>query len=145
MTTPLEYLERHPENPCATPAASSWGYNGYHEHWLSDKNDWVYRHLHKAAERMVELGQGYPHASGLEERALNQAARELLLAQASDWAFIMHAGTMVEYAVKRTNDHLVRFNRLYEEIRKSTIDESWLEGIEAKDNIFPYLDFRIYS
>ncbi len=145
LTTPAEYLKRHPKNPCATPAASSWGHNGYHEHWLSDKNDWVYRHLHKAAGRMVELAQTYLHASGLQERALNQAARELLLAQASDWAFIMYAGTMVEYAVKRTRDHLVRFTCLYKNIRRGRINEEWLADIESKDNIFPDIDYRVYS
>lgn len=145
LTTPAEYLKQHPVNPCATPAASSWGYNGYHEHWLSDKNDWVYRHLHKAAGRMVELAQKYPNASGLQERALNQAARELLLAQASDWAFIMYAGTMVDYAVKCTRDHLIRFTRLYKTVRKGKVDETWLADIESKDNIFPDIDYRVYS
>ena len=145
LITPAEYLKRHPENACATPAASSWGHKGYHEHWMSNKNDWIYRHLHKAAERMVALAQNYPEASGLQERALNQAARELLLAQASDWAFIMFAGTMVEYAVKRTNDHLLRFNRLYDEIRRGRINEPRLAEIEAYDNIFPHLNFRVYQ
>ena len=144
-TTPAEYLKLHPKNPCATPAASSWGHNGYHEHWLSEKNDWVYRHLRKAAERMVELAQKYPKASRLEERALNQAARELLLAQASDWAFIMYAGTMVDYAIKRTRDHLIRFTLLYKTIRKGTIDKKWLTDIESKDNIFPHIDYRVYA
>ncbi len=145
LITPREYLKRHPENPCATPAASSWGFEGYHLHWLSDKNDWIYRHLHKAAERMVELAQQHPQASGLEQRALNQAARELLLAQSSDWAFILFAGTMVDYAVKRTRDHLVRFNRLYEEIGKGRINKTWLADIESKDNLFPRIDYRVYS
>jgi len=145
LITPAEYLKLHPRNPCATPSASSWGYNGYHEHWLSGKNDWVYRHLRKAAERMVELAQKYPQATGLEERALNQAARELLLAQASDWAFIMYAETMVEYAVKRTKDHLLRFTHLYQTIRKGSIDKSWLSDIESKDNIFSNIDYRVYT
>jgi len=145
LITPAEYLKRHPKNPCATPSASSWGYNGYHEHWLSDKSDWIYRHLHKAAGRMVELAQKYPQASGLAERALNQAARELLLAQSSDWAFIMHAGTMVDYAVKRTKDHLVRFTRLYKDIRKGKINKNWLADIESKDNLFPHIDYRVYA
>ena len=57
----------------------------------------------------------------------------------------MYAGTMVDYAVKRTKDHLARFTRLYEDMRKGTIDENWLAGIEAKDNIFPHMDYRVYS
>ncbi len=145
LITPGEYLKRYPENPCATPAASSWGLKGYHEHWMSKANDWIYRHLHKAAERMVELAQTHPRAAGLEQRALNQAARELLLAQASDWAFIMFAGTMVDYAVKRTQDHLARFTRLYNDIQGGTLDDPWLTLIEVKDNIFPHLDYRVYS
>ena len=96
------------------------------------------------AGRMVEMAKKYPEASGLEKRALNQAARELLLAQASDWAFIMYAGTMVDYAVKRTRDHLIRFTRLYRDIRKGKIDETWLADIESKDNIFPHIDYRVY-
>ena len=94
---------------------------------------------------MVELAQKYPQATGLEQRALNQAARELLLAQASDWAFIMYAETMVEYAVKRTKDHLLRFTLLYKTIRKGNIDETWLADIESKDNIFPDIDYRVYA
>ena len=94
---------------------------------------------------MVELAQKYPNATGLQQRALNQAARELLLAQASDWAFIMYTGTMVEYAVKRTKDHLLRFTHLYRTIRKGNIDETWLADIESKDNIFPDVDYRVYS
>ncbi len=145
LITPSEYLERFPKNQVATPSASSWGYKGFHEHWMDEKNDWVYRHLHKAANRMVELAQKHKHALGLERRALNQAARELLLAQSSDWAFIMFAGTMVEYAVKRTKDHLHRFNRLYDEIQRGAIDELWLTDIESKDNLFPNINYRVYA
>ena len=112
---------------------------------MDEKNDWVYRHLHKAADRMVELAQKHEHSEGLELRALNQAARELLLAQSSDWAFIMFAGTMVEYAVKRTKDHLHRFNRLYDEIQRGAIDELWLTDIESKDNLFPNINYHVYA
>ena len=36
----------------------------------------------------------------LEQRALNQLARECLLACSSDWPFIMTMGTMAPYAVR---------------------------------------------
>ncbi|MCF8719534.1 glycoside hydrolase family 57 protein [Nitrospina gracilis] len=144
LTTPGLHLGRFPKNQVVQPCMSSWGYKGYHEHWMSGENDWIYRHLHKAAERMVELAEKHPNAHGTMERALNQAARELLLAQASDWAFIMFAGTMVEYAVKRTKDHLVRFNKLYEDINRHHIDEVWLKDLELRDNAFPFVDYRAY-
>ncbi|MGQ3685968.1 MAG: glycoside hydrolase family 57 protein [Candidatus Loosdrechtia sp.] len=147
LITLLEYLERYPVNQISTPSASSWGYKGYNEYWQNENNDWIYKHLHKAAERMVELAKTYPHANGntLQKRALNQAARELLLSQGSDWAFIMSAGKMTEYATKRIKEHLSRFTRLYEDIRANAIDDVWLSDIENKDNIFPDIDYHIYQ
>jgi 1,4-alpha-glucan branching enzyme len=78
-------------------------------------------------------------------RGLKQAGRELVLAQSSDWAFIMKTGTMVEYAVKRTKDHLYRFTRLYEQLLSGNLDFEWLKDIEDKDNIFPNLNYRNFS
>jgi len=143
MTTLGEYLQNHPTQQVATPAQSSWGYKGYHEFWLNESNSWIYPHLHKAIEKMTELAQRNPE-SELELRALNQAGRELLLAQSSDWAFIMHTGTMVDYAVKRTKNHLLRFNRLYEEIKNGDINGDWLLKLEIMDNIFPDFDYQVY-
>ncbi|MEX2145627.1 MAG: 1,4-alpha-glucan branching protein domain-containing protein [Candidatus Rokuibacteriota bacterium] len=143
--TPSEYLARHPTNQVATPSASSWGYKGYHEVWLNGSNDWVYRHVHTMGERMVELAHRHPDAQGLRRRALDQAARELLLAQASDWTFIMKTATTTPYAVGRLCDHVNRFNHLYESLLAGTISEPWLAELEARDNIFPQLDYRIYT
>lgn len=94
---------------------------------------------------MVELAQSNPQPSDLTRRALNQAARELLLVQSSDWAFIMKTGTMVEYAHQRTRTHVLNFNHLYEQIKHNTIDEPWLSEIEQRHNLFPNLDYRIYA
>jgi 1,4-alpha-glucan branching enzyme len=143
--TPGDYLRRHPTNQVATPAASSWGRGGYNEYWLNESNAWVYRHLHAAAERMIELARRFPNADGPAERALNQAARELLLAQSSDWAFIMTTGTMVPYAERRTNEHILRFNRIYDGLLAGNLDGEWLRDVESKDNIFPDVDYRIYA
>jgi 1,4-alpha-glucan branching enzyme len=139
--TPSEYLDRHPTNQVVEPSASSWGHNGYFEVWLNGTNDWIYRHLHHASRRMEALA-GRDSAPGtLQHRATTQALRELLLAQASDWAFIMKTGTMVPYALKRTTDHLLRFLRLADQLEAGTIDDSWLRDIEARDTCFPHLDF----
>jgi 1,4-alpha-glucan branching enzyme len=142
--TPLEYLERHPRNQVSTPSFSSWGYKGYAEYWLEGSNDWIYRHLEHAADGMVELATQHRNANGLLERALNQAARELLLAQSSDWAFIMKTGTTVPYAVKRTRDHLLRFADLAAMIRAGAINEGTLHDLEQRDNVFPAIDYRAY-
>ncbi len=143
--TPMEYLEEYPRNQVLTPTMSSWGYNGYSEVWLNGSNHWVYRHLHEAASRMVKAATANPDADGVRRRALNQMARELLLAQSSDWAFIMKTGTHTSYAVKRTVGHLERFTRLWEALEKNLIDTGYLDGIESMDNIFPDADYHIYS
>jgi 1,4-alpha-glucan branching enzyme len=144
LITPSDYLERFPGNQVARPCTSSWGNKGYHEVWLCQANDWIYRHLHLAGARMIELADSHPEANGLLGRALNQAARELLLAQSSDWAFIMSTGTMVSYAVMRTKSHLLNFLRLYDEIKNRCIDEGWLGWLEQKNNLFPEIDYRVY-
>ena len=80
----------------------------------------------------------------LQVRALNQAARELLLAQSSDWLFIITNNTMVDYAHRRIKDHIGRFTRLYNELNSGKIDRKFLTEIEEKDSVFPDIDYRIY-
>ncbi len=142
--TPSEYLAENPSLQILQPEMSSWGDKGYHEVWLNGANDWIYRHLHKAAERMIELARKHPSAHGVQERALNQAARELYLAQSSDWAFLMTVGTATSYANKRTRDHLSRFQTLYDQIQCHSVDEGFLAEVERRDTIFPHIDYRIF-
>ncbi len=72
-------------------------------------------------------------------------ARELLLAQSSDWAFLMKTGTAREYAEKRTKDHLLRFTRLYELAAGGRRDEALLAACENRDNLFPHLNWHYYA
>jgi len=144
-TTPSAYLAEYPANQVAVPCHSSWGAGGYGEFWCNGTNSWVYRHLHAMGERMNELAHRYATADDLQRRALNQAARELMLAQSSDWAFIMKTGTTVPYATKRTNDHITRFTRLYDGLTGEGIDPVFLAEVERRDNIFPDIDYRIYA
>jgi len=145
MITVPEYLDKFPKNQVCQPSLSSWGHKGYCEVWLEGSNDWIYPHLHELADRMVELARANPDPNPVRRRALNQAARELLLAQASDWAFIMKTGTMVEYAVQRTQTHVLNFNHLYEQLKHDSVDESWLAEIERRNNLFPNIDYRVYA
>ena len=152
LVTPQEYLRRHPTHQLAAPSASSWGEGGYWRMWLNEANEWIYPHLQLAQERMTELARAADRASlvsptappGLQERALKQAARELLLAQASDWPFILRTGTSPDYARNRVKSHLLRFTRLYEELTRGNLDQAWLAKVEFADNLFPDLDYRYW-
>ncbi|MFH1076264.1 MAG: 1,4-alpha-glucan branching protein domain-containing protein [Pseudomonadota bacterium] len=147
MSTPLDYLAQYPASVTAVPAGSSWGENGYYGFWLTEENDWIYPHLHQTSRRMKQLVQSFsgtsPHP--LTVRALNQAARSLLLAQSSDWAFIMKTGTTVDYAHKKIKDQLARFYYLDDAIFHDRIDPRKLAALEVMDNIFPetinYMNF----
>ncbi len=160
LVTPEEYLRRYPTHQVAAPAASSWGEEGYYRVWLNGENEWIYPHLHVAQERMTELARRWqdPASSALRTpaqplasrcpqphpRALKQAARELLLAQASDWPFILTTGTSPGYARQRVETHLLRFMRLYEQLSNGAVDEPWLAELEAKDNLFPDVDYSYW-
>ncbi|MEZ0255799.1 MAG: glycoside hydrolase family 57 protein, partial [Chthoniobacter sp.] len=110
FTTPTRYLAENQTLQLVVPSPSSWGNRGYWEVWLDESNAWIYPHLHAASRRMTELSRLFKARENLSElldRTLSQMARELLLAQSSDWAFLMKTGTARNYAGKRTKDHLL--------------------------------------
>ena len=93
LATPAEYLRENTVNAVAEPSPSSLGRRRLLERLARRRNDWIYRHVHRAEARMHRARP--PRKDGADDctrRALNQAARELLLAQSSDWAFIMKTG-----------------------------------------------------
>ena len=96
---------------------------------------------------MTALANDFPKPSPLEERALKQAARELLLAQSSDWPFILRTGTNPEYAQRRAKEHLLRFISLHEQLRSLNLrmDDEWISKIESTDNLFPEIDYRNFQ
>jgi 1,4-alpha-glucan branching enzyme len=163
LSAPNEYLAVNPTQQISEPATSTWGENGYFEVWLNPTNAWIYPQLHIAAQRMSEIarqyvsavaGQALPLPNGkatggaparqFADRVLKQLVRELLLAQSSDWAFLMKTGTAREYATKRTTDHLSRFDRLHDQLAKNRIDEEFLRDCEKRDNLFPNVNWRYY-
>lgn len=142
--TPSQYLEENPLVQCSMPTPSSWGENGDFSVWLNPSNDWIVRELHRCAESMIELAKSFQNPSRIQKRVLNQASRELMLAEASDWSFIINSNTSVLYATNRVKTHVGRFDRLYREIIYNSIDEEWLTQIEQIDNIFLDIDYSVY-
>ena len=52
--------------------------------------------------------------------------------------------TAKEYASKRSMEHLLRFNRLSDELAKNRVDKEFLPDCERRDNLFPNLNWRYY-
>jgi 1,4-alpha-glucan branching enzyme len=145
LTTPSDYLRDNPVLQVVQPTASSWGNKGYSEVWLDPSNAWIYPHLHEAARRMIRSARKHAKTrTRWKKDTLQQMARELLLAQSSDWAFLMRTGTAGNYAARRTKDHILRFNRLYEILQNGRPDEDFLAACRERDNIFPDLEWRYY-
>jgi 1,4-alpha-glucan branching enzyme len=143
---PAGYLYK--QNPASfqtvVPEFSSWGVNGYAEMWLDASNDWMYRHSVRALERMIEIADRFPDDTGLKERALNQAAREILLVQSSDWAGMLYRQEHAEYARNQIEGSLRNFTTIYESLGSNYISTEWLTSLERRHNIFPAINYRIF-
>lgn len=173
--TPGDFLDSGLPIQIQQPIASSWGEAGYYKVWLNENNSWMYPYQHDAERKMTEManrfGKSEPPASaggddvdigstsgpptnagGSNTRILNQMARELLLAESSDWAFQIYQGTTVEYSTRRFQSHIQRFDllaKMLEQLmtpdsRLQTEDLDLLTEIESRDNIFQEIDYRIY-
>ena len=144
--TPTEYLCKQDPGTfqTLTPEFSSWGPNGYAETWLDASNDWMYRHTMRALERMVEIAERFPDNTGLKERALNQAAREILLALSSDWSKMLYKQESADYARTCIESSLRNFTTIYEALGSNYISTEWLTHLERKNNIFPNINYRVF-
>lgn len=148
LTTAYEYLEKHPPTEAISLPESSWGLGGGHWTWLNPDTEWMWPLIHNAERTMEELVDLYPDAQGRLRDVLNQAARELLLLQSSDWPFLISTGQARDYAYGRFQQHLARFNHLVSIARRgglSSEDEEFLAEVAEADNPFPDIDYRVFE
>jgi 1,4-alpha-glucan branching enzyme len=140
LTTLRDTLSRGASLQLCQPSPSSWGQGGYHNYWLNDSNAWVIPEWNRASRAMVQrVSRGV--GSEWAKELLNQAGRELLLAQSSDWSFILRAGTTTELARERIERHLGRFWQLLGAIDgEEELPEGWLEAVRAEDALFPLIN-----
>jgi 1,4-alpha-glucan branching enzyme len=145
LITPGEFLEQNPTQQVTEPATSSWGVQGFLDVWLDQKCGWIYPHLFTANTRMTTLVKSRGReVTADDDRVLRQLARELLLAQSSDWAFLIRNGTAKDYATKRVSDHLSRFQKLADQMENDNVDAEFLVQCEERDNLFRNLNWRVF-
>jgi 1,4-alpha-glucan branching enzyme len=145
--SPGEYLYDQDGSRLETviPSFSSSGAGGYAETWIDSSNDWIYRHIEHAIERMTELAERFPNESGIKERALNQAARELLLAQDSYLPKRLYYQENTDYNTNEIENDLRNFTTIYESLGSSHISTEWLTKLERFHHIFPHINYRIFK
>ena len=88
---------------------------------------------------------GHEHNSHLAKRALDQAARELLLLESSDWPFLVTTGQAKDYAIERFNTHHERFKTLADMLKSGQYEEAKIAEIENTDNCFPDINPEHFS
>ncbi len=145
LVSPGDVLETAGSLAEARPHASSWGRGGFFEVWLNDRNQWFWPYLHEMEERMEAHAAAHPHPDATTRDTLDQMARELLLAQSSDWLFIVTMETSTWYAEKRFRDHVHRFFALEGQLSGTPPHEDDVARWRRQDLLFPHLDFRLWA
>ncbi len=125
----------------AMPNSGTWLDGGFAARWLNCSNDWVISTLSVEARHFYQMVKLHGHDPRFLE-PLNQALRELLLAQASDWPLLLSTGQYVNTARKKLRNHLVAFNKLYEDAQEGRVDLESLRNLEQRTSIFADLDYR---
>ncbi len=156
LTTGAAFLDAHRPTEVIALPEGSWGEGGHHFIWLNQDNAWTWKHVY-AAERALpalleEASEARLAADPTLERVLEQAARELLVLQASDWQFLISTVAARDYAELRIARHAEDFQRLAEIARRllesrgqgssalTPEDEAFVSTMEARDRLFPDLD-----
>lgn len=137
------------------PIFSSWGEGGFGEVWMNDDVAFQYPMFFRMRKMMDELksriskvarkasgnvaGNARCSKNAIAKRFLAQMARELVLFQASDWAFMIHNNSAADYARARLNGHYENVCALYRETVKSNPDMRLLKKLEQKNNLFPWI------
>ena len=136
------HLRRHPSRAAIRMPAGSWGANGDFTMWLSDQTAWTWERLWPLEERFWDAA---PAALASDETRfiLAQAARELLLAQSSDWQFIISTGAAADYGERRFREHCSDTEELVDALvgrlarRRSSAAHRRAAELAERDALFP--------
>jgi len=143
LITASEYLDRHPPQEVLALPESSWGLGGGHWTWNNPETHWMWEPTHEAERWFSRIAQQKAQTAGEDEEVvLNQAARELLLLESSDWSFLVTTGQAREYAVQRFTQHVERFEELIASVEAGQADRALAEELWELDRVFPEVDFR---
>lgn len=148
LTTAGRFLEQYPPVEQVSLPEGSWGQGGGHWVWLNSWTTWTWERVAECESEMEELASRHAASSDpTMVRLLRQAARELLLLQASDWQFLMTTWSARDYAEARVATHYENFKRLAEAARALAARGSLgggelelLERLERDDGPFPGVD-----
>lgn len=144
LVTAAEHLETHPPQEILHLPEGSWGAGGTHFTWNNVEVNWMWTPIHEAEARLTRLANR--HRNDWEQHplreALNQAARELLLAESSDWPFLVTTGQARNYAIQRFSQHMERFRELCDSVENAQPGAALAARYWELDKLFPTIDYR---
>jgi 1,4-alpha-glucan branching enzyme len=147
VTTAGDYIAQHPPAVVLNLPESSWGEGGGHFVWDNADTRWMWPIIHAAEARIERLADRCAAAAGPLREVADQAAREALLLQSSDWPFLITTGQARDYAIERFRTHVARFDRLCDLAESGPPAEEAVrlarEYYEL-DNIFPDIDLTLF-
>jgi 1,4-alpha-glucan branching enzyme len=113
LRTAEEALYHHAPDKVMRMPEGSWGEKGNHSVWINERNRWYWEMEYRAEGRMLKLLYDLPWKTNPTIKSLlEKCARQLLLLQGSDWAFVIHSYGAVDYGIQRISGHATRFDRL---------------------------------
>jgi len=145
VTTCDKECEEQYELEKFVPYYASLSGAGYGENLLSSKNCWMMRYVRKASERMIDLSDRFTNDTGLKTRLLNLGAKELMIAQSSNLPKMINHSEFPEYAEQRFKESINSFTAVFDSLGSNTVSTEWLTTLEAKDSIFAWMNYRVFS
>jgi 1,4-alpha-glucan branching enzyme len=147
LTTASDFVEEYPPDKVIHLPEGSWGAGGGHFTWDNNETRWMWEPIHDAEARMQWLANEYKNRwkDANLRGVLNQAARELLLLESSDWPFLVTTGQARQYAVQRFSQHLERFLSLAESVERGAPDGDLAARLWERDRLFPNIDYRWWA
>ena len=119
------------------PAFSSWGEGGFGSVWINSETEGYYPMSYKM-RAMINHLKGCKQKP-LMKRLVKQMERELMLFQASDWAFMIHNRSAEGYARSRLAEHYQNACSLFALANSPQKLKPLLERLERRNNIFSWL------
>jgi 1,4-alpha-glucan branching enzyme len=139
--TGSRHLQEHPARAAIRLPWGSWGANGDSSMWLSDRTAWTWERLWPLEQSFWDVAPA-ALASAPARPVLAQATRELLLAQSSDWQFIISTGAAADYAERRFREHCDDAEQLIAALgpgREADLESAQrrAEELGKRDQLFP--------
>jgi len=152
VATAREAVEEFPPEVSITIPEGSWGEGGFHYIWLNEHNDWTWKDLYGDELKALELVRKAKEVDSPEfSELVTQLVRELMLAHASDWQFLISTFSARDYAEMRITNHHGAFQKLAQAAERfleqgalSDEDRYMLDDLKDRDRPFSNLEYDWY-